>query len=127
LTIRLQCNRNGRPSGGICYRLTFRWGHVSHTHTCPTPTRPSVTFTSLTHKNNLHNTTVSHLAVCGPGCPCHYKVNFNPFHAKNETARPENYPFAPVPYRGGWRGGGFNAPPRNSEVLTKLSRIPSSV
>jgi hypothetical protein len=30
-----------------------------------------------------------------------------------------------VAYRGGcW---GFNPPPRNSEVLTKLSRIPSSV
>jgi hypothetical protein len=37
---------------------------------------------------------------------------------------------APVAYRGGWFGGFKHNPPpptRNSEVLTKLSRIPSSV
>jgi len=32
MTLHLQCNRNERPSWGICCLLIFRWGYVSHTH-----------------------------------------------------------------------------------------------
>jgi hypothetical protein len=81
MTLHLQCNRNGRPRCGIRSRLTFRWGHVSHTHKAVRDVH-----LSYTQEEPPQNKTVT-FGKLWAGRPCHYQVNFNSFHAKNETAR----------------------------------------
>jgi hypothetical protein len=89
LTPHLKCIRNGRPRCGICSCLTFRWGHVSHTH------KAVRDFHSLTHKKSLHKTlTTLTFGSLWATEPMSLSSKFLSFQATNEIYCPGNHPFS---------------------------------